>query len=107
VDPDPDTAFQVNPDPDPIQGFDDQKRKKKKNIAEIFFLYLFVIKCPSSVRSLEPSKENIQHFKKMKFINFFSMFVGHFCPFRSGSGYGCRDPIESGYHQDPDLDPQH
>jgi hypothetical protein len=40
VDPDslnPDTAFQVNPDPDTgrIQGFDDQKLKKKKNTSEI------------------------------------------------------------------------
>jgi hypothetical protein len=25
------------------------------------------------------------------------MFVGHFCPPGSGSGYGSRDPIESGY----------
>jgi hypothetical protein len=41
--------------------------------------------------------------QKMKFINFFSMFVGHFCP--SGSGYGSRDPIESG--SNPDVDPQH
>jgi hypothetical protein len=39
VDPDPDTAFQVNPDPYPIQGFDGQKLKKK-NIAEIYFYIL-------------------------------------------------------------------
>jgi hypothetical protein len=44
VDPDslnPDPAFQVNPDLDPvrIQGFDDQK-VKKKNTAEIFFPFL-------------------------------------------------------------------
>ncbi len=52
--PDPDPAFQVNPDLDPIriQGFDDQKLKKK-----------------------------IQ----LKFINFFFIFVGHFCP--PGSGF--------------------
>jgi hypothetical protein len=29
VDPDPDPAFPVNPDPVWIQGFDDQKLKKK------------------------------------------------------------------------------
>jgi hypothetical protein len=36
-DTDPDAAFQLNPDPDAIriQGFHDQK-VKKKNIAEIF-----------------------------------------------------------------------
>jgi hypothetical protein len=27
--------------------------------------------CPSYRRRLQPSKENIQHFQKMKFINFF------------------------------------
>ncbi len=27
------------------------------------------------------------------------MFVGHFCP--PGSGYGSRDPIESGSNPDP------
>jgi hypothetical protein len=42
-DTDLDPAFQVNldPDPIPIQGFDDQKLKEKT--AEIF-LYLFLIK---------------------------------------------------------------
>ncbi len=30
-------------------------------------------------RSLEPIKENIQHFK-MNIIYFFSLFVGHFLP---------------------------
>jgi hypothetical protein len=39
----------VNPDPIRIQGFDDQKLKKKKY---------------SYRRSLQPSKENIQHLKK-------------------------------------------
>ncbi len=48
VDPDslnPDPAFQVNPDPDPIriQGSDDQKLKKKIQL-EIFYIYFFEIK---------------------------------------------------------------
>ncbi len=30
--------------------------------------------------------------KKFKLINFFSIFVGHFCP---PSGYGSRDTIDS------------
>jgi hypothetical protein len=38
---DPDPAFQLNPDPDTdpirIQGFDDQKLKKKKIQMKIFF----------------------------------------------------------------------
>jgi hypothetical protein len=49
----------------------------------------------------------------MKFMTFlsFSKFVGHFALLdldpdcESGSGYGCRDPIESGFNPDPD--PQH
>jgi hypothetical protein len=75
LNPDPNPAFPVNPDSDPIQiqSFDDQKMKKK-NTTEIFFAFL--IKncnltiprpyegCPSYRRSLQPSKENIQHFKK-------------------------------------------
>jgi hypothetical protein len=110
----PDPAFQVNTDPDPIwmQGFDDQK-VKKKNTAEICFSffdqnYTLLIPIglhkghPSYRRSLPPSKEYIQY---LKFINPFSIFVGHFCP--SGSEYGSRDPAESGSNPDPDPDPQH
>ncbi len=33
------------------------------------------------------------------------MFVGYFCPPRTGSGYWSRDPIESG--SNPDPDPRH
>ncbi len=40
---------------------------------------------PSYRRSLQPSKENIQHFKTWKFCTFF-YFLGNFCPPRSGSG---------------------
>ncbi len=39
---------------------------------------------PSYRRSLQPSKENIQHFKKWNLLTF-SIFVGHFCPPGSGS----------------------
>ncbi len=35
---------------------------------------------PSYRRSLQLSKENIQHFKTWNFFYFFSTFVGHFCP---------------------------
>ncbi len=47
---------------------------------------------PSYRRSFQPSKENIKP-REMKFICFFSIFVGHFCPPESGSN--------------PDPDPQH
>ncbi len=33
--------------------------------------------------------------------------MGHFCPPASGSGYGSRDPIESGSNPYSDTDPQH
>jgi hypothetical protein len=35
-------------------------------------------------RSLQPSKENIRHFKKWNLVTFY-IFVGHFCPPGSGS----------------------
>jgi hypothetical protein len=71
---DPDS---LNPDPDPdpiqIQGFDDLKLKKKiqQKIFHIFFWSKIAIYFsqglhkgrPSYRRSLQPSKENIQHFK--------------------------------------------
>ncbi len=87
-----DPAFQVNPDPntdpDPIwiQGFDDQKVTKKKQLK---FVFLFQIKItlylalglhkgrPSYRRSLPPSKEYIQY---LKFINLFFYFCGSFLP---------------------------
>jgi hypothetical protein len=57
----------VNSDPDlnRIQGFADQKLKKK-NTAQILFLAkkIAIYLCPSYRRSLQPSKENTQHFKK-------------------------------------------
>jgi hypothetical protein len=41
-DTDPDAAYQVNPDPDPIQiqGFDDQKLKKKMEPKIFLFFFL-------------------------------------------------------------------
>ncbi len=64
----------TNPDPDPIriQGFNDQKLKKKlqlkKNVFDqkLQFTYLSLglhKVCPSHRRSLQLSKEAIQHFK--------------------------------------------
>ncbi len=61
LNPDPDTepAFQMNPDPIRIQGFDDQNIKKLQEK-------------PSALKREHPE------LKKMKFINFFSTFVGLF-----------------------------
>ncbi len=60
LNPDPDwnPAFQVNPDIRiQIQGFDDQKMKKKKTQLKEN-LYFVVKNC------LQPSKENIRHFER-------------------------------------------
>jgi len=40
---------------------------------------------PSYRKSLQPSKENIQHLKTWNFLTFFSIFEGHFWPPGSGS----------------------
>ncbi len=56
----------------------------------LFFIAIYL--CLRYRRSFQPSKENIQHFKKWKL---FSMFVDHFCP--PGPRYGSRDQgFESG-----------
>ncbi len=86
--------LETDPDPIRIQGFNDQKLKKnyswKKNLLFFWsktaiYLSLGLHKvCPSYRRSLQLSKEAIQHFK------FFSTFVGHFCSPGSGSGFRIR-----------------
>jgi hypothetical protein len=102
-----DPAFQVDPDTDPdpirIQGFDDQK-VKKKNTAEIF-LYLFSIKNCNLLMSKQQEKPPAlkrEHpgLQKMKFFNFFLCLWVIFALLDPDSdwesGYGSRDPIESG-----------
>jgi hypothetical protein len=84
VDPDPDPAFLVNPDlntdTDPdlirIQGFDDQKLKKKysRNFFISFFdqkIGIYLMSKLQEKASLQPSKENIQHFQKCTLLTFF------------------------------------
>ncbi len=76
-----------------------QKLKKNYNW-KFFFLFWSKIAiylslglqkvCPSYRRSLQISKEAIQHFKTWTFTNFFSTFVGLFCPPGSGSGFRIR-----------------
>ncbi len=65
-----------------IQGFDDQKLKKF-TAGNIFWIKIYLSQglhkgFPSYRRSLQPSKENIQHFKTWNFL-IFSTSVGHFC----------------------------
>jgi hypothetical protein len=69
--------LETNTDPDPIriQGFNDQKLREKKLQLKFIFIFYFLSKtaiylslglrkvCPSYIRSLQFSKEAIQHFK--------------------------------------------
>jgi hypothetical protein len=93
----PDPAFPVNPDPDSIwiQGLDDQKLKEKYR-RTIFLikncnLLLYV---QATGKSFSP-QQGTPSTSKNEIYQPFPMFVGHFCSPRSG--YGSRDPIESGY----------
>jgi hypothetical protein len=106
--------FRLNTNSDP--GFYDQK-SKKINSWKIFlwskttiYLYLGLHKGrPSYKRSLQLSKENIQHFKTWNFI-IFSLLRVIFALLdpdpdsEYGSGSGSTDLIESGYSPDPDPD---
>jgi hypothetical protein len=60
----PDPAFQMNPDPDPIriQGFDDQKLKKKMPRKIILFKNCCLLMSKLQEKTLD-LKEDIQHFK--------------------------------------------
>jgi hypothetical protein len=65
---------------------------------------------PSYRRSHQPTKENIQHFKKCNLLTFFLLLWSNFVLLEpdldpnceSGYGYGSRDPIDSGSSPDPD-----
>ncbi len=99
MNPDPDPAFQVNPE----------------SGSSLFLSKISIYLCPSYRRSLQPSKQNIQHLRKLNLLT-----LSYVCalwvifalldpdPDRdSGSGYGSRDPIKSGSNLDTDPDPQH
>ncbi len=92
-DTDPDPAYQVNPDPDPIriQGFDEQKLKKKYSWNYIFFIQ----NCNLLMSKLQKhSTLKLEHLalKKMEFITFF--VCGLFFPSRIRIA-----------NPDPDTDP--
>ncbi len=87
-----------------IQGFFDQKFKKfynshKKNFKSKTTIYLSLVLHkgrPSYKRSLQLSKENIQHFKTWNFLIFLLLWV----IFPPGSGSGFRIQIRIRIHCD-------
>jgi hypothetical protein len=114
----------TNTDPDPIriQGFNDQKLGKKLQL-KIFLNFFFLSKtaiylflglqkvCPSYRRSLQFSKEAIQHFKTWTFTNYCLLLWVIYALLdpdpdsEYGSGSGSTDPIEYGSNPDPDPQP--
>ncbi len=93
MDPDPDPAFQVNPDTDPdpicIQGFDDNKLKKKIQMKSFFdkkFQFTYV---QATVEAFSPHREH-PALQKRKFINLFLCLwqCSGSLTFWGGSGYG-------------------
>ncbi len=116
VDSDPDPTFEVNLDPDTEFWWPKIEKKYRRNFCHIFFIKNCNLLAPwlpyrTSKLQEKPLAFKIEHpaLQKIKFINFFSIFMGHFCPPVSESGSGweswSRDPIESG--SNPDPDPQH
>jgi hypothetical protein len=111
LDPDPDLAFEVNPDPMiqfririRIQGFNDQKLRKTQ--LKFFFSSLdqklqFTYPLALGLHTGSPSyRRSLQHpnrehpaLQKMKFINCFTILLGHFCSFGSGTTLN-PDPIQ-------------
>ncbi len=101
--PDPDLSFHVNldPVPDPALGFCWPKIEKNllkkcilfwsKTTIYCTLLYLLLKGCPSYRSSLQPSKENIQHFKNEICKLFLFLWVF----------FALLDPTN------PDPDPQH
>jgi hypothetical protein len=78
----PDPAFWVtaDPDPDPNPGFWWPKNFKKFTAGKLQYLYLGLRTGRQRYRrSLQPSKENIQHFKTWNFFPFCYFFQGNFC----------------------------
>ncbi len=89
-----------------IQGFDDQKLKKKHSCNFLLFLLKIAIYLSVGLhkghqsfrRSLQLSALKREHpaLQKMDFLKLFSIFAFLDPHCESGSGYGSRDPIESG-----------
>ncbi len=107
-------AFQVDTDPDP--GFWWPKTEEKKIQLKFFISFSdqksYIYLCPSYRRSLALKREH-PALLQMKFINFFLCLCVIFALLdpdsdcESGTGYGSRDPIDSGSSPVTDPDPQH
>ncbi len=85
-----------------IQGFDDQNFKKGNTVWNNYWPKIANYLSrghrkgrPKRRRSLQPSKEDMQHFKKLNLLTFY-IFVGNFCPPGTGSVTGLRIRIQSG-----------
>ncbi len=98
--------FRLNTDPDPkrIQGFNDQKLRKKitsEKKFKFFFDQKLQFTCPqASIKNVQVTEEVFSSQKrpfntsKHDLLKKF-LLVGHFCP------PGSTDPIESGSNPDP------
>jgi hypothetical protein len=119
LDQDPTFRLNTNPDSDPdpirIQGFNDQKlnknyTKKKQNFFNQTAIYLSLglhkVR-PSYRRSLQLSREAIQHLKTLikKKKNLLLWVIFALLDPDPDSGSGSTDPIESGSNPDPDPQP--
>ncbi len=108
--------FRLNNDPIRIQGFNDQKLEKIHRWKDFYYLFLLKVAIylslglhkerPSIRGSLQPSKENIQHFKTWNFFTFLFMWI-FFALLDPDPDSKSRstDLIES--VSNPDLDPKH
>jgi hypothetical protein len=89
----PDPAFQVNPDSVPEPGFDDQKMKNNEK-KDFFFKSKFQFSYPwAFLKDVQATREAFSPQKKHpstskhEIYQHCSIFVGHFCPPASGSGF--------------------
>ncbi len=102
------SGYGSNPDP----GFWWPK-SKKKNTAENFFFFFWskiaICFCPRYRRSLQPSKENIQHFKKWNWLTFFyvcGLFLSSWIRIQiANPDTDPGTPLNADRYMDPD--PQH
>ncbi len=83
--------FRLSTDPDPDPEFWSRKIEKNLQVKKNTICLSLGLHNgrPSYRRSLQPSKDNIQHFKTWYF-SIFQIFGGHFCPFGSWSGFRIR-----------------
>jgi hypothetical protein len=91
----------VDPDPDPIriQGVNGPKTEAKNYSGKFVFIFFYIKNCSLLGLGLCKERPSLRPQK----ITFTTTRNDPY--WGSGSGYGLRDPIESGSNSDPD--PQH